>query len=463
MSERSPTKKRKARPSSAPERRPVAVKIDVESSSPSDNPVVVSFPSGIPESLQAKSRAGTTVPEFHWERLSKKSTSGRKVTGQDKHCMYSGTAAGLAYDDRRTKLCVGVYNKKSGQLVIREAASRGTIFALQQSVPSYLEKNGRVQFTAGQNLLSYDNSIYEDFGSAKKRKAIKSQAANRVELSSVVGAGEDSAVMQQVIMGKAMSESNRKAIEESKANRDDAPTNGSGNKAIDAAHEEARKKMLPKYDMLAVKPHKVYNAREIAGEIAWKRIYNRIHASMHDNDPTESIVGLVFDSSWQPSVLKLVKSINIEASDCKDRFTCALLANDFIRFFTSNQRRRSIAPVDMAKKTHFGISVEIAARCVELFTTPLPAEDGSVAHAMSKQDRDRCIVHVLLLLMMAHGPKMKIADLGPIAKDLKLPVNDCAQILRLAGCQIAKKGPTVSAVLKTPLEFPRPKRAANRG
>jgi hypothetical protein len=264
------------------------------------------------------------------------------------------------------------------------------------------------------------------------------------------------------MMGEAMSASNRMAIAQTNTPEEHTDTNGSGNKAVDAAHAAARKKFLPTYDELAVKPHKVYNPREIAGDTAWTKFYNRVHASMHDNDPTESIVGMVFDSAWQPSVLQLVKSINIDSSDCKDRFTCALLANDFMRFYLSNQRKKTIVSIDPTKKTHFGIPVEVASRCLELFTTSVPSNDGKMAHAMSKQDRDKCVVHILLLYMMAHGTSMKIPDLKRIAEDLKLPVNDCAQILRLAGCQMAKKGPTLSAVLKTPLQFPRPKRAVNR-
>lgn len=77
---------------------------------------------------------------------------------------------------------------------------------------------------------------------------------------------------------------------------------------------------------------------------------------------------------------------------------------------------------------------------------------------MSKANKDRCVVHILLLYMMAQ-PTMKISDLRPIAEDLKLAVNDCAQILRQAGCTITKKGIALSATLKTPLTFPPPKKA----
>lgn len=461
MAERSPKKKRKV-DSSSLARQSDSVKIQVETSSSTDNPIVVSFPSGLPESLQPGAPSSASHPSFHWQKLNKKSASGRKVIGEDKYCTYSSSAAGLGYDDRRTTLCVGVYDKQSGIVVIREAAARGTVFALQQSIPSYLEKNGTVGFQAGQNLLTYSNQVFEDFGSAKKRKVLKSQAANRVEIANVVGAGAESAVMQQVIQGESMSESNRKAIADSQTNGDSTADGTSGNNAIDAAHEAARRKFLPQYNEHAIEPHKVYDPRNIAGDAAWKRIYNKVHAATHDNDPTESIVGSIFEKDWHPCVLKLVKAINVESVDAKDRFTCAIFTNHAIRFYTHNHKRKSIPPVDLTKPVYFGIPVEVGSRFVELFTTSVPGAAGKMSHAMSKQDRDRIIVHALLLYMMAHGKNMKIPNLKPIAEDLKVPVNDCAQMLRLAGCQVSKKGIALSAVLKTPLTFPPPRRAANR-
>ena len=461
MAERSPKKKRKAATPSA-SRTIESVNLEVDTSSSADNPIIVSFPSGLPESLQPDASANASHPTFQWEKLSKKSTSGRKVIGQDKNCTYSSSAAGLAYDERRTKLCVGVYDKKSGTVMIREAASRGTVFTLQQTIPSYLEKNGPVAFKAGQNLLTYSNQVFEDFGSAKKRKVLKSQAANRVELYNVVGAGVDSAVMHQIIQGESMSESNRKAIADSQTNGDETQEGGSGNRAIDAAHEAARRKFLPQYNEHAIEAHKVYDPRDIAGEEAWKRIYNKVHAATHDNDPTDSIISSIFEKDWHPSVSKLVKAINVDASDAKDRFTCAILTNHAIRFYTQNYKRKSIPPVNPTKPMYFGIPVEVGTRFAELFTTSVPGGDGKMFRAMSKQDRDRLVVHTLILYMFAHGKAMKIPELKPIAEDLKVPVNDCAQMLRLAGCKVTKKGASLAVVLKTPLTFPPPRRAANR-
>ncbi len=461
MAKKSSTKKRKAETSTSGIS-DGQIKVQVEPPAPGNDPIVVSFPCGLPESLQPSAPPGASFAEFQWGKLSRKSAAGRKLIGQDKNCTYSASAAGLGYDDRRTKLCVGIYDKKRGTLVIREAASRGTVFSLQQSVPSYLEKNGPIQFKAGQNLLTYDTQVYEDFGSAKKRKVLKSQAANRVEINNVVGAGEGSAVMQQVIQGESMSESNRLAIAASRTTEEEAPANGSGNKAIDAAYEAARRKFLPKYDETAIKPHKVYSARDIAGEVAWKRVYNKVHACMNDEDPAESIVGIIFENDWNASVMKLVKAINVDSDDCKDRYTCALLTNHAIRFYSSNQKRKSVTPVNLTQAKYFGIPVEVASQWMKLFTTSEPGEDGKMRHVMSKQDKDRCVVHVLLLFIMAHGKAMKIPDIKPIANDLKVPINDCAQILRLAGCQVVKKGNALSVALTTPLTFPRPKRSVNK-
>ena len=81
---------------------------------------------------------------------------------------------------------------------------------------------------------------------------------------------------------------------------------------------------------------------------------------------------------------------------------------------------------------------------------------------MSKANKDKCLVHVLILYMMAHGESIKIGDLKQSSKDLKVPINDCGQMLRLAGCTITKKGAAMAAALKTPLEFPSIKKAGGR-
>lgn len=63
--------------------------------------------------------------------------------------------------------------------------------------------------------------VFESFGSQKKKKVMRSQDANVVEMKSVVGAGEGmmKALGSQMEMG-AVSESNRKVMEDLKSNKD---------------------------------------------------------------------------------------------------------------------------------------------------------------------------------------------------------------------------------------------------
>merc|ERR1712070_770482 len=124
-------------------------------------------------------------------------------------------------------------------------------------------------------------------GSQKKQKALKSQAANRVDINHVIGAGEKSAVVHQILKGVGMSESNKLAIEEiknSNNNQNDADAEQERKEkksANEIAVEKARKTILPEYDEEAAQPSKVYSAKKIAGDRAWSRIHRKVTACLH--------------------------------------------------------------------------------------------------------------------------------------------------------------------------------------
>ena len=186
---------------------PTKIKIQAHDSDPSVDPVVVSFPGGVPEE---------SMPKFTWKKNPASANKrGRLVVGRDETCVYRGQSDGMGYDGRRTKLCVGVLNKRTGKLEVYPAAERGTVFTLEQSVPSYRSTLYAAprQLTASQRR----KALFEDFGSQKKRRVLKSQEANVVD--SVVG-GTDLVLqaMNRKSPGDAanMSESNRKAMEKSK-------------------------------------------------------------------------------------------------------------------------------------------------------------------------------------------------------------------------------------------------------
>jgi hypothetical protein len=453
-----PKKKRTPRPSK-PESTHTSssvVKIHVADSKDADSSaIVISFPGGLPESVGNPTVA---PPKFTWNKLTERTKLGRKVIGQDRHCQYSGHANGLGFDDRRTKIVVGVYDRKRRVVVLHEGACKGTVFAMEQYVPSYLERSsGHVETSPGTNL-SGTSQVFEDFGSSKKRKVLKSQAANQVDINNVVGAGNGSAVVQQIMTGTAMSESNRKAIQDSQQEDLQAVS------ATDRAMEAARRLLLPTYDESASSPDRVYDPKDIAGEKAWGRVYNKVHACLRQQNPIDEVVKGIPERDWSDFALKMVKEVSPDARDAVHRITCTVLANWVVKFYVGNATRRVIEPPNETKATYFGIPVEVAARCIELFTTRVQngTDNGKIHYIMSKQNKEKAAVHILLLLMMASGSSMKISKLNPIAETLNVPVNDCASFLRYAGCSIAKKGTIVSATLTTPLIFPPPPRRGQK-
>jgi hypothetical protein len=266
----------------------------------------------------------------------------------------------------------------------------------------------------------------------------------------VVGAGAGSAVVNQIIKGKSMSDSNKRAIQESKQSDSDRKT------ANEVAIEAARRQLLPSYDENAVKPEKVYNAREIAGEKAWNKVYNKVFACLRqDEDPIDHLVESINEKSWVDFTLRYVKHLTPDSPDVEFRLTCAILTNWMVKFYNSNHDRKSFEGIQDGRATFYGIPVEVAARCFELFATPITGgANGKGTFVMSKQNKEKMIVHILLLFMIAHGPSMKIPALNHIAECLKISLNECTSILRYAGCTITKKGAVFGAVLKTPLEFP---------
>lgn len=446
------------------------VRIEVAESNPAANPIVVSFPGGLPpppppndeDGDRDASSSSKKMPKFYWQRLSEKSKSGRRVVGQDQHCIYEAYARGLAYDDRRTKLCVGVYDRRRGVVTLHEAASKGTVFCLRQSVPSYNPATGghHVETKPGdKNSAMNRTQVFEDFGSSKKRKVLRSQAANQVDIDNVVGAGESSAMVHQILSGQAMSESNQKAIEERKKAGADAESNRKT--AADRAMEEARKLLLPEFDEHAVEPHKVYNAKAMAGNEAWTRIHKKVYACLKehsggdDEDAIEAVVQSIFEKDRVDFVIRNMRQVKPTTNkDAPFRLTCAVLVNYMVIFYNNNHRRRSLDAPKQSKTFYHGVPVEVAERCFELFTTGATGPSGKAHYVMTKSNKERAVIHILLLFMLAQGPTMKIVDLKKVADDLKLPVQDCGQLLRYAGCKITKKGSLMSAMLTTPLEFP---------
>jgi len=168
------------------------LKMQVQESDSAKDPIVVSFPSGLPMSLQAgdeksKSSSSSPAPTFTWAAARKAASKGRILYGTDDTCTYTAMNDGRGHDGRLTKLYVGIYHKPTHTVQFIPSSEKGTIFAMNQMVTDY-EDAKSLDF---RNLSMNERRrmVFETFGSNKKRKVLRSQDANVVEMKSVVGAG----------------------------------------------------------------------------------------------------------------------------------------------------------------------------------------------------------------------------------------------------------------------------------
>lgn len=200
------------------------MKINVQESDSAKDPVVVSFPSGLPSGIvnDAQStgeEAGhSNPPTFTWTSARKSSSKGRILVGTDDTCTYSSMNDGRGYDGRLTKSYVAIYHKPSKTVKFIPASEKGTVFAMNQRVTDYEDSQS---FDFGNMSMSERRRmVFESFGSNKKKKVLRSQDANVVEMKSVVGAGEG--MMRAIgsqIEGGAVSESNKKVMDDTKSGK----------------------------------------------------------------------------------------------------------------------------------------------------------------------------------------------------------------------------------------------------
>lgn len=195
------------------------LKINVQESDSTKDPVVVSFPSGLPLSLAdipddekgEQASSSSSALTFTWAAARKASAKGRILYGTDDTCTYTAMNDGRGHDGRLTKLYVAIYHKPTNTVQFLPSSEKGTIFAMNQMVTNY-EDAKSLDF---RNLSMNERRrmVFETFGSNKKKKVLRSQDANVVEMRSVVGAGGGmmKAIKTQIDKG-IISESNTQVM-----------------------------------------------------------------------------------------------------------------------------------------------------------------------------------------------------------------------------------------------------------
>ncbi|CAB9523871.1 expressed unknown protein [Seminavis robusta] len=449
------------------------------------DPILVSFPGGVPTE---------SPPLLQWSQKDSKNPAGRTIRGQNNQgILYTASSNGIAFDERSTKLAVGVYDRHTGTLTIHQTASRGTVYSLQQHLLAYKESL-QPEMTDDGQVYSTTQKLFDDFGSAKKQRVLKSQAANRVNVDTVIGSGIAQPTTQ-------MSESNRKAVEHAKQNPDSSVP--SVLSAIEIAHEKARKELLPPFDMTqADQPCAVFQFHQSVTPEAWATIGATINTCLQHNkknfvqELTRGKPRMAPDGSgmmavwppekrgWSQTILDTLQKAPISQARTEDanvaktpasakyELRCILLLHYMIRFYTQFHRsvpkgRRALAvePINEGYSKWYGIPNVVAQPLLDQFATEqadarkFRNKTNLPGMVMSPTDNDKCLVHILLLYVRARGgAAMKLDDLVPLLEEFAIDQTKATQLLRTAGCTIVPQGRKIRVVLTAPVTFPKPKR-----
>lgn len=202
----------------------------------------------------------------------------------------------------------------------------------------------------------------------------------------------------------------------------------------------------------------VYDPRDIAGDKAWAYLTHVTDACMMSGGTV--VLAVTRSGKWYESVQVVLRTMAPQGATTKQQIKCAILLNHMMHFYerTLNTRILKGKNHEIAKRLH--LPKEITARFIELFTTPI-TDDGQEEdqYSCSKQSRDKCLIHIFLLYLMAHGNEMKAPNILLLSKDVKIEPKHAVVYLKSLGCKVqVKDRDVVTAVLTVPLTFPAPQR-----
>ncbi|KAL7579925.1 hypothetical protein ACA910_004926 [Epithemia clementina (nom. ined.)] len=515
-----PSSRRKRRVSAHQEaenivvRLPKATEDDRDRPAPSLLPVLCSFPGGVPTGVEHSYAQDSEATKLSFQWKASKQTKRKILVGKDHACVYTATNHDQMIQDRTpvaattarstpgeaksslpyysTRMCVGIYDKQEKNLTLFEVQDDGYVYPFVQSVPNYKGSGDDANSSLTTASQQY-KALYEDFGSAKKRRAIKSQEANKVNVESVVGAGH--LMVDSVLKGESMSESNKRAILEQRENNADATAAARAGSqpqqqqsvAVDAATEAWRNEFLPPFDRNANRPFEIYNAVEIAGGPGlWQDFADIVEKSMNQqpDDIAQAVIEAESNSNqrqgktrieipgsrpnhkWRPSLVNLVKRVvqkhknksPMNKEILKKQLVCAHVLHLMVHLYTILSHKFRISKVDNTKARYFGVPNDFGRFWVQSFTTEsIHPKTGVASHVMSKPNKDKSCVSMLILLLMAEGGEsMTCHDLQPFLDDLKMEARDASSLLRMAGCTVTRnpRNGMTGATLTAPLTFP---------
>jgi hypothetical protein len=326
---------------------------------------------------------------------------GERLKGSDETCDYQATAV-TADDPSARSFCVATLDTTESADGYQTLTLRPVGKVYESWATSVRGYEQQLQGVVG--ARAQYKAMIQDFASAKKQKIVRSREANRL-----AEGGNDK-------KGKT-------AVDPTKLS------------AAQIATNEWRKSFLPKWNADCPEPAKVYEFHDTIGPGLWSWVEKLAMEGFNLNNHSPPSMEKLFEEQLcdklKPTILQL---------------TCGVF---FTNLYIRLNRKKLISHVDSSKSNYFGTPVNIAERFLARFATT--SGNGCT---MTKSNRDSCLIHILLLYLMASHKQAKTDSLRFICTDLMIDGTEAARLLRQAGCKVLRKNNTYSAWIHVPLTFP---------
>jgi hypothetical protein len=270
-------------------------------------------------------------------------------------------------------------------------------------------------------------TLVNEFGSKKKRAAVKSVESNTIRSESVAG-------------GRALLGALKKSLDKKPAASATGSRKPGLKDAADIAADEARRAFLPRYDQAAECAAEVYDLSSIVSAEAEEAVLREARAATTEDAAEEWAQA----SAHVRQRLPTRPDLGDEAA--RQQFARLLFLSYMVSF---SKTRASIRDIHKDCKD-CGIPEFILRGLLISFSQVDTSGAGGdkPVHIRTNALKDRLHVHTLCLALILEGCRL---DFTTLAKDLGISPQHAGKLLKELGCQV--KGGV--ATLSVPVEFPR--------
>jgi hypothetical protein len=273
-------------------------------------------------------------------------------------------------------------------------------------------------------------SLIETFGSQKKKREVKAFEIGRLDAERVEAAGSVQAMLNEYLSSTL-----------------------SGAKEGTA---EARKSLLPKFDLTATEASEAYPLDDLVTleqRSALSKLVTSLAKSLNSHKSMTAQVSQLSLGKYCTAELHALSNAKTDKKIVKSKLRVLLSIHYAVRMYRFKHVRK---PADeIAAQLGENTPVVVISALVDRFSSMESSDHGQPRRVRTKRDSDRLMMHTLVLALHFADQVVRMDALALLALDLGVGANDLNVYLTELGAKIVGRAADRSARLDMPLTFPK--------